>query len=81
LLTAKRFCDTLLETMGNEPRQKGATMSVGYYNGVGYKLQRICDVLCVPLKARWWFVYDDNDEATGDHFRTLRELKAWADSQ
>ena len=56
-------------------------MSVGYYNGVGYKLQRICDVLCVPLKARWWFVYDDNDEATGDHFRTLRELKAWADSQ
>jgi len=51
---------------------------VGSYRGVEWKQQRICDVLAVSIKARWFFVYVDGDE-TGDHFRTMRDLYAGID--
>lgn len=52
---------------------------VGRYNGIEWKLQRIRDVLDVPISARWYFVYC-NGKATGDHYRTLAELKQAVDS-
>lgn len=58
----------------------------GCYRGVGYKLQRICDVLFVdpstasfPSTARWYFAYID-DEETCDHYRTLRDFRAAVDA-
>ena len=52
---------------------------MGRYRGVDYIRQRICDVLAVSSKARWYFTYIDG-QATGDHFRTIREMEAWIDS-
>ncbi len=52
---------------------------IGRYNGVDYRQQRICDVLCVDVEWRWYFAYIDG-EPTGDHFRTLAEFKASVDS-
>ncbi len=52
---------------------------MGRYKGIDYIHQRICDVLVVSSKARWYFVYIDN-EPTGDHFRTIMELKEWVDA-
>lgn len=52
---------------------------VGRYNGVDYRHQRICDVLCVCTRARWYFAYIDG-EPTGDHYRTLAEFEASVDS-
>ncbi len=52
---------------------------VGRYNGVNYRQQRICDVLCVDTRARWYFAYID-DDPTGDHYRTLAEFKASVDN-
>jgi len=51
---------------------------IGRYKGVGYRQQRICDVLCVDAKARWYFAYID-DDPTGDHYETLAEFKASVD--
>ena len=48
---------------------------VGRYRGVDYKLQRICDVLAVDCKEHWYFIYDDDGEPTGDHYRTITEMK------
>jgi hypothetical protein len=53
-------------------------MSIGRYKGIDYKKQRICEVLAVDTKAKWWFTYVDG-EPTGDHFRTLTELKQAVD--
>ncbi len=55
-------------------------MSVGKYKGVSYKRQRICDVLAVDIKAKWWFIYGVTGEATGDHYETMREMKHAIDS-
>lgn len=52
---------------------------VGRYNGVDYRQQRICDVLCVETAARWYFAYIDG-EPTGDHYRTLADFKVAVDS-
>ena len=56
---------------------------VGSYNGIGWKLQRIRDVLDVSIKtvgnARWYFAYC-NGKATGDHYRTFAEFKHAVDS-
>ncbi len=52
---------------------------MGRYKGIDYIRQRICDVMLNPSKARWYFTYIDG-LATGDHFRTIRELKVWIDS-
>ena len=52
---------------------------IGRYNGVDYRQQRICDVLRVNVKARWYFAYIDG-EPTGDHYRTLAEFKVSVDS-
>ena len=41
------------------------------YRGVVAKKHRICDVIAVKSRARWYFAYVDG-EPTGDHFRTLR---------
>ncbi len=57
----------------------GRVGRVGHYNGVDYRQQRICDVLCVDAKARWYFAYIDG-EPTGDHYRTLTEFKVSVDS-
>ena len=51
--------------------------TMGRYRGVDYVRQRICDVLAVPTRAQWYFVYH-HGQPTGDHFRTLTELKQWA---
>lgn len=53
--------------------------TIGCYRGVGYKLQRICDVLFVDITARWYFAYID-DEETCDHYRTLRDFRAAVDA-
>jgi len=52
---------------------------VGRYNGIDYRQQRVCDVLAVDYQARWYFVYIDG-QPTGDHYRTLAELKVSVDS-
>lgn len=52
---------------------------IGRYNGVDYRYQRICEVLPVSIKARWYFAYS-NGYATGDHFKTLTEFKDWVDN-
>lgn len=54
---------------------------MGSYRGVKYIRQRICDILRVDSKARWYFVYDSLDEPTGDHFQTLKEMKESIDEE
>ena len=51
---------------------------IGRYNGVDYRQQRICDVLAVDSKAKWYFAYIDG-KATSDHFKTLTDFKEWVD--
>ena len=51
---------------------------VGRYRGFDWKRQRICDVLVVTSRARWYFLYA-NGKATSDHFQTLRALKLHVD--
>lgn len=53
---------------------------IGRYQGIDYKRQRICDVLAVPLRSFAWFTYI-GEQPTGDHFETLRDLKAWIDDR
>ena len=53
--------------------------SVGCYRGVFYRRQRICDVLAVETKARWYFTYYGG-EATSDHFPTVTALKQAVDA-
>jgi len=52
---------------------------VDRYNGVDYRRQRICDVLPVKTRARWYFAYI-NGNPTSDHYRTLAEFKASVDN-
>ena len=52
---------------------------IGRYNGVDYRLQRICDVLVVDSTARWYFAYFDG-KPTGDHFRTLKDFECAVNS-
>lgn len=54
---------------------------VGCYRGVRYVRRRICDMLAVPTRARWWWTLDADGRPTGDHYRTLTELRAAVDSQ
>jgi len=54
-------------------------MSVGCYNGIEYRKQRVCDVLTVKTRAKWYFAYVDGC-ATGDHFRTLADFRAAVDN-
>ena len=49
---------------------------VGFYKGIEYRKHRICDVLDSPIKAKWLFVYAEG-KPTGDHFRTLAEVKRY----
>lgn len=53
--------------------------NIGMYKGVRWQKQRICDVLAVDTKARWYFPIR-NGKFTGDHFKTIAELKRWIDS-
>ena len=53
--------------------------SIGRYNGVDYRKQRICDVLSVDSQVRWYFAYIDG-QPTSDHYRTIAEFKASVDS-
>lgn len=55
-------------------------MSIGRYNGQNYKRQRICDVMAVSTTASWWFLYDEDDRPTGDHFASLDQLRQYVDS-
>jgi len=48
--------------------------SIGRYNGVDYRRQRICDVLAVNDTATWYFAYVDG-EPTSDHYRTLADFR------
>lgn len=52
---------------------------IGIYKSVRYQRQRICDVLAVDIKEKWYFPIL-NGKFTGDHFKTIRELKNWIDS-
>lgn len=54
-------------------------MSIGCYRGVSYKRHRICDVLAVESRARWWFIYCRDGTPTSDHYPTLRELQKAVD--
>ena len=49
---------------------------IGFYKGIEYRKHRICDVLDSPIKAKWLFVYAEG-KPTGDHFRTLAEVKRY----
>ena len=48
--------------------------TIGRYKGVDYKLHRICDILAVDYTCQYYFVYDQDQKPTGDHYPTQREL-------
>ncbi len=50
------------------------------HRGVRITQRRICDVLCVESKARWWFIEDDEGRPEGSHFKTLGEAKRYIDT-
>jgi hypothetical protein len=52
----------------------------GCYHGIHWAHVRICDVLTVPSRERWYFIRDESGEYTGDHFRTLAEMKRHIDA-
>jgi len=54
--------------------------SVGRYRGIDYRRQRISDVMAVPCRAYWYFTYTADGKPTGDHYRTLAELRTAVDS-
>lgn len=53
---------------------------MGQYCEYQYKRQRICDVMVSSLRSYAWFLYLGN-KPTGDHFVTLKALKAWVDDK
>ena len=53
-------------------------MSMGSYRGVRYVKHRICDILDVKSKAKWFFIYEDG-KPTGDHFRTITDMQQHID--
>jgi hypothetical protein len=53
---------------------------VGRYCGVDYRRLRISDVMRSRTQAFAWFVCESG-RLTGDHFATLRDLKAWVDAR
>ncbi len=51
---------------------------VGQYRGQWYVRLRhgtVFPYMVKPLKSKWWFTSDNNGKVTGDHFKTLKELK------
>lgn len=55
---------------------------VGTYKGVKWLKKRVCDVFPhSTVKSMWYFPLDFNGEYTGDHFRTLKELYNWIETQ
>ncbi len=51
---------------------------MGCYNGVVWKRQRLCDALVSNRRSFAYFAYVGG-VATGDHFLTLAEFRAWVD--
>jgi len=55
--------------------------SIGRYQGVSYRRQRICDMFYGnDCKAFWYFAYID-DSPTGDFFRTLQDFRNAVDAK
>lgn len=52
---------------------------IGVYQGIKWIRHRICDVMVVNLKARWYFIYGEDGKPTGDHFRTIRDMEQHID--
>jgi len=54
---------------------------VGVYRSVHWRYCRICDVLAVPTRARWYFVIDrETRRPTSDHYPTLAALREAIDA-
>lgn len=57
-----------------------AVAQAGRYHGVGWVRRPLSDVFpYAESTARWYFVLDGEQE-TGDHFRTLADLREFVDS-
>lgn len=50
------------------------------YNNIHYVQVRACDVFPVSDTRLYYFVLDESGRPTGDHFRTLSELRRYIDS-
>ena len=57
---------------------------LGSYRGVRWVRSRHCDMFPFRdrlLRSEWYFVCGSDGEPTGDHFRTMREMEDWIDSE
>ena len=54
---------------------------VGSYKGVKWHQKSLCDMYPhLTIKALWYFPLDGDGKYTGDHFKTLKELYNWIES-